>query len=162
MADRSAATGSPGKRSARRAASAVVAVILLWSTAATAEEIRGQARVLAGDTFEIKGEVVGLFGVASPRRDERCLAGSLPWLCGAAALQHAEKLIAGQEVVCRIHGIDRELKRKLGGCLAGGRDLALLMVSAGWAAADPKDGGAYLSAQAKARAAATGIWQGRR
>ncbi len=139
-----------------------MAVALLGAGGAAAEEIRGAARVLTGDTLEINGQIVGLFGVAAPQRNERCLAGSLPWLCGPAAVQHMEKLVAGQEVVCRIHAIDRELKRKLGGCLAGGRDLALQMVGAGWAAADPKEGGAYLSTQAKARAAGIGIWQGRR
>lgn len=146
------------------------AVILLMlsaaspaSAAADNEPITGRARVLDGGTIEVsppKGISIklGLYGIVAPGAQQKCMAKSLPWLCGAKSSEHLAQLIGNSQVTCRRVGVDGGGK-PVALCVANGRNLSETMVRNGWAAADPQQGRDYALAEDSARRAKTGIWQ---
>lgn len=141
---------------------AVVAVLAaglsvsLWtapqSVRAEGETRIGRAVVVDGGTLTVDGRTVRLFGIVAPGAEQRCRAGALPWLCGAAAKDFLQGLVGGRGVAC--HLVSGAWAR----CDLGDRDVGLAVVSAGWAVADPATGDAYRDAEAEARAAKTGLW----
>jgi endonuclease YncB( thermonuclease family) len=137
--------------------------------------IIGRASVLDGDTLEITGRRVRMQGVDAPEIGQRCeRADGSPWRCGAEAGWALDAMIGGRVVTCQIDPRDPADRygRDLGWCSAGGEALSPAMARAGWAVAyrrylDYEDGearpykGEILAAEAEARAARRGIWQGR-
>ena len=123
------------------------------------DEIRGQAKVISSDTIEVMGHRFRLHGSIGPGREQKCLAGSLPWLCGNAAYNHLHEQADGKLVVCVDKGVgDDDKPTAL--CKAGGRALGYLQVRNGWASADPKAGQVYKTAESAARASKAGFWKG--
>jgi len=126
------------------------------------EPITGTAKVLDGGTIEVttKKDTVrlGLVGINAPGAAQKCMAKSLPWLCGAASSKHLAELIGRSQVTCKRAGINADGK-PVALCVANGRDLSEQMVRDGWAAADPQQGRDYQTAEGRARRAKTGIWQ---
>ncbi|MBM3531916.1 MAG: thermonuclease family protein [Alphaproteobacteria bacterium] len=122
------------------------------------EEIRGRAKVLSSDTLEVSGKRYRLFGIIGPGRDQKCVAGALPWLCGNAAYNHLRELAEGKLVTCVEKGLGDDQKLTAL-CKADGKDLGYVQVRNGWANADPKAGG-YQTAESAARASKVGFWKG--
>ena len=144
---------------------AALVLLLLPSTppafATVSEPITGPARVLDGGTIEIsppKGTTVklGLYGIVAPGAQQKCMAKSLPWLCGAKSSEHLAQLIGRSQVTCRRVGVDGGSK-PVALCVANGRNLSETMVRNGWAAADPQQGKDCALAEDSARRAKTGI-----
>ena len=107
--------------------------------------------VIDGDTLSLAGTVVRLSGVSAPRRGQACAAGPD---CGRSATVALADMVQDRGVECHVSGHDG-LGRPAGRCLAGGRDLNVALVDAGWARA----GNATLSAEEfDARAHKRGIW----
>jgi len=111
-----------------------VAALLCWSTAASAADLTGRASVIDGDTIEIHGQRIRLFGIDAPESRQSCEAGGQTYRCG----QHAALALAdhvGQRVVaCEQRDVDR-YGRVIAVCRAGGEDLNAWLVSQGWALA---------------------------
>lgn len=115
--------------------------------------IKGEARVIDAGTIQIDRSVIRLFGIVAPGPRQKCLRGSLPWLCGAAAKKYLQVLADRKHVRCvSVQTLNAK-------CSVNNRDLSNEMVRSGWAVAD-EAGGAYRSAEEKARAGKRGLWAG--
>lgn len=101
------------------------------------------------------GSVAALVALAAP------LVPGPGWPAGEIARLALMDLLADATVVCRPAGGAEDAD---GGrtalCVADGFDLSANMVHTGWALADPSAGGDYAEIEARARAAARGVWKG--
>lgn len=145
-----------------------LAACLLICTVAHAGEpptIRGIATITDGDTVRLGPVRVRLEGIDAPESGQHCkMADGTDWPCGAGATKYAGELAGVVE--CVVIGVDK-YDRLLGTCgvldAAGKPDGATLnqrMVTAGLAVAFTRYSQAYVGAEAEARAAKRGVWQG--
>ena len=114
--------------------------------------IEGEARVVDAGTIQIDRSVIRLFGIVAPSPRQKCLRGALPWLCGAAAKKHLQKLADQKQARCV--AVETFNAR----CIVNKKDLSNEMVLSGWAVAD-EAGDAYRAAEEKARAGKRGLWE---
>ena len=124
----------------------------------TSRDIGGAARVVDGDTLELRGEKLRLQGIDAPELAQTCEASGRQVLCGKLAAQHLGGLIGTRTLDCAVEGQDR-YGRGLARCRADGRDVAEAMTRDGWAMSDRRySDGRYHGAEAIARAGRRGIW----
>lgn len=120
----------------------------------------GPAQVVDGDTLDIKGVRVRLEGIDAPETGQTCgrkWVGT--WSCGAAATHVLENLVRDRDVACDSMGTDK-YGRMLAICHAGALELNAEMVRQGYAWAFLKYSARYVDAEAEARTARAGVWQG--
>ncbi|MBR0879485.1 endonuclease YncB(thermonuclease family) [Bradyrhizobium japonicum] len=124
-------------------------------------DLTGQASVIDGDTLEIHGTRIRLWGIDAPESSQLCRGGdSLPYRCGAGAANALAEFIGGQPVSCMRVTLDR-YGRTVASCAAGGFDLADWLVRQGLALDWPRySQGRYTEAQNEARRDEGGIWSG--
>jgi len=125
--------------------------------AAHAESFGGQARAISGDTLEVGGRTVRLFGIDAPDSAQRCDHAGLTWQCGEAARQRLAALVVGRQVQCIATGVDVH-QRTVAVCAAGLTDLNRTMTELGLAKAQAGRGDVYLPVQGRAQARHVGIW----
>jgi endonuclease YncB( thermonuclease family) len=128
---------------------------------ADADDIAGQATVIDGDTIEMHGQRIRLWGIDAPESDQLCRGSdSLPYRCGQAAALALADWIDRRPVTCSPRATDR-YGRAVAVCFAGGDDLARWLVRAGLALDWPQySRGAYSADQAAASRAGAGIFAG--
>lgn len=122
-----------------------------------AETIEGQASVIDGDTIEIHGTRIRLYGIDAPESGQNCYAGGKPIRCGQrAALALADK-IANHMVTCEPK--DRDIYgRVVAVCRTVGEDLNAWMVAEGQAVAYRHYSTDYVPQEQRAKASKRGIW----
>jgi endonuclease YncB( thermonuclease family) len=122
--------------------------------------IVGRASVIDGDTIEIRGTRIRLAGVDAPESRQTCRGGDgLQYPCGRrAAFALADKVGAGN-LACAVEDQDR-YGRSVATCRLGAEDINGWLVSSGWALAYRQYSTAYVGAEAAAKAARIGIWEG--
>lgn len=121
--------------------------------------LSGAARVIDGDTLEIRGTRVRLHGIDAPESAQRCRAAGRAWPCGREATRALSRRIAGRTVVCEERDRDR-YGRSVAVCRAGGEDLNAWMAFEGWAFAYRRYSRSYVAEERAAKAAGRGIWRG--
>lgn len=141
----------------RSGALLMAAILSVAGPAAEAAEkkekpIVGIARVIDAGTIQIENKIINLFGIVAPTSRQKCLIGSLPWLCGATARTFLKEMVDRKEVTCMPMG------GTTARCILGRKDISNEMVLAGWAVAD-EVGEAYRPAQDIARADKRGLWR---
>lgn len=144
-----------------RATIAAVA-LMVTANAAVADDLIGRASVIDGDTIEIRGERVRLHGVDAPESRQLCQdAGGKEYRCGQkAALALADWLDGAQPIRCHPLSQDR-YGRTVARCSRSGEDVGAWLARSGLALDWPRySGGEYASAQAEAKRAGRGVWQG--
>jgi endonuclease YncB( thermonuclease family) len=121
----------------------------------------GRAYVVDGDTIDVAGERVRLFGIDAPERFQDCRDGAgRAYVCGRVATRALAGLIGGSRVTCTPVDRDR-YDRDVALCSAGGRDLSEAMIVAGQAIELKQySRGRYAAAEREARAEKRGIWAG--
>ncbi|MCX8043531.1 MAG: thermonuclease family protein [Desulfobacterota bacterium] len=114
-------------------------------------------KVIDGDTIEIDGERIRLYGIDAPERGQPCTKNDAHCDCGELSKSYLEFLIAGTTVTCRKKGKDA-WNRWVGQCTADGEDLGQMMVRHGWAIAYRQYAEAYVHDEVFARKNKLGIW----
>ncbi|MHC2371315.1 endonuclease YncB(thermonuclease family) [Bradyrhizobium diazoefficiens] len=147
----------------RNKRSFVVALVLLpFSYVATlSDDLVGQASVIDGDTLEIRGERVRLWGIDAPESRQLCRGpDSLQYRCGTRAANDVDAFIARRPVTCLRMSLDR-YSRTVAICSVEGSDLGEWLVRHGLALDWPRySTGKYEVAERDAKQAERGMWAG--
>jgi endonuclease YncB( thermonuclease family) len=128
---------------------------------AAASDLTGRASVIDGDTLEIHGKRVRLWGIDAPERGQLCRGDdSLQYRCGATAANELDRFINARTVACISVDTDR-YGRTIASCSVENVDLAKWLVSRGLALDWPRfSKGKYDQEEREAEAAGVGIWGG--
>lgn len=127
------------------------------ATPSHAQLVQGPGKAVDGDTLEVAGKRVRLFGIDAPESDQTCRKDGTDWACGHAATQQLAALVEGQRVECSGTGVD-QYGRMLAVCTAGPEELNQVMVEQGWAVAYRQYSGDYTAAELRAKSYRLGIW----
>jgi endonuclease YncB( thermonuclease family) len=140
----------------------LVTSILLIAGPVQGEDFRitGIAAVIDGDTIEIRGIRIRLFGIDAPEGAQDCgRADGTRWDCAQRATSALENYLRNRPVVCVRRDVDR-YGRLVGQCTVSGVDVNAWLVRNGWAVAYTRYSRDYVRQEAEARAARRGIWSG--
>lgn len=120
-------------------------------------------KIVDGDSLEIGTRRIRLLEIDAPEFKQYCFtAEGKKYNCGIEALKYLKKMLkeADFKVDCQFKRKDR-YKRELAICYAGGKNLNLEMLKAGWAVTYLSDQEDFLSAEKEAKEHKNGIWQGK-
>lgn len=102
---------------------------------ASAGVLSGRADVGDGDTLDVAGTRIRLFGIDAPELDQTWRRGDgSAWSCGQWSRSELASLVGGRPVECQPRDVDR-YGRIVAICYAQGRDVNVAMVSSGAAQA---------------------------
>ncbi|WP_244423211.1 thermonuclease family protein [Bradyrhizobium sp. ORS 375] len=141
---------------------ACFALLGLAAQPLAAADLIGRVSIVDGDTLDIHGARIRLWGIDAPESAQLCRGRDRrPYRCGALAANTLDEFTRGRIVRCTPVDGDR-YGRIVARCAASGSDLGRFMVSRGLAVEEPQySHGAYTSDQLAARRAARGLWSGR-
>ena len=131
----------------------------LAAPAMAAPSIAGVPWIIDGDTLDIHGTRIRLFGIDAPEREQVCDRAGRAWRCGESAKRALIRFIGQRAVTCAPRGRDH-YGRTVAVCSIGGADINRWMVAQGRAVAYRHYSDAYDGAEDQARAAHRGIWAG--
>lgn len=122
--------------------------------------VAGIASVIDGDTVELHGERIRLFGIDAPESSQLCEdASGQPYRCGQKAALALTDHIGRKTIRCEGKTRDR-YDRLVAICYLGEEDLDGWMVSQGLALAFRKYSLRYVPEEDAAREAGRGLWAG--
>ena len=150
------------RRCALRCTWGFTAALSLAIGPAGADVIGKRPQVIDGNTLELAGVRLRLYGIDAPETEQTCRAEARTWNCGMEARWATINRIGQNWVACRARGRDP------GGALAavcylggiGGPELNSWLVAQGWALAYRPESQDYIGDEAAARQAGRGIWRG--
>ncbi|MBF0614414.1 MAG: thermonuclease family protein [Magnetococcales bacterium] len=135
--------------------------------------VAGPARVIAADVLDVEDQrphrdirfasEVRVFvrGVDALEPSQTCIVEEQRrWYCATAAEQALRAHLRNRLVTCRDLRTD-EQDRTFGECQVEGEEIAVWLVTNGWALADPKTGGRLRDLEKKAKQNKIGIWKSR-
>jgi endonuclease YncB( thermonuclease family) len=136
-------------------------MLLVASGSANSADMVGQASIIDGDTLEIHGSRIRLWGIDAPESSQLCRGDdSLQYRCGAKAANDLDAFIAGRPVNCLPISLDR-YGRTVATCSVGDADLGDWLVRNGLALDWPQySKRKYDDAQRDAEQAGRGMWAG--
>ena len=119
--------------------------------------LAGRGHAVDGDTLELGGERVRLWGIDAPEARQRCRASGRWWSCGGLAT--AALRSRSGNVQCERRGKDA-YGRVLAVCFERGEDVNGWLVSEGWALAYRRFAADYVANEDRAREAGKGMHRG--
>jgi endonuclease YncB( thermonuclease family) len=142
-------------------APSLIAAACLCALPAFADDLTGQASIIAGDTLEIHGTRIRLWGVDAPESSQLCRGDdSIQYRCGGRAANDLDAFIAKRLVSCTPITLDR-YGRTVASCSVDGMDLGDWLVRNGLALDWPQySKGLYDKVQREAEHAGRGMWAG--
>ncbi len=137
---------------------------------AQADEIAGRASVVDGDTIEIRGESIRLWGIDAPEGAQTCERAGQTYPCGQEAANALDGWLRVSTVYCTPQDSPDQYGRIVARCSAQITvehltntipDLSAEMVRRGHALDYRQySGGAFAAEEAEARQAGSGMWAG--
>lgn len=111
-------------------------------------------------TFVTEGLTIRVSGVTPPSADKTCktVVGE-DWPCGRVALFSLRMFLRGRAVECYFPPLG-DIRQVVAPCRVGPTDLALWLLSQGWATPDENATDAYRAAAEEARCAGRGLFRG--
>ena len=135
-------------------------ILSLVSGAIARDSIIGAASVVDGDTIEIHGQRIRLFGIDAPEGSQLCVRpNGERWRCGQQASLALADRIGRATVRCEHRDVDR-YGRVVAICFKGAENLNGWMVANGWAVAFRRYSLDYVADEDAARGNRTNIWSG--
>lgn len=131
--------------------------LLFAASPALAATLSGSAIVIDGDTLEITGKRVRLFGIDAPESTQTCDRQGELWACGKASADQLRGLIGNSELACSGNEVDA-YGRLLAVCMIAGVNLNQTLVAQGWATAFRRYSDDYVADETRARAGKLGLW----
>lgn len=129
-------------------------------------EIAGPPKIVDGDTIEVQGAAIRLYGIDAPELGQICRIGEHAYDCGKIARTALLDLTAGVSVTCELASPDSADSEdsaqgaRPGRCTADGYDLSEGMAYTGWALAWRRVSKRYVADEDRARTARRGLWKG--
>ena len=122
--------------------------------------VYGVTRVINGDTLEMRGRYIKIYGIDAPESNQTCSdSRGRAYRCGQEAARWLKSWISGHELEC--HVIKQDSKGNMvATCALGQYDIGAALVNAGWAVADPSQNDIYMPYEQQARDNGRGLWQG--
>ncbi|AWN38000.1 thermonuclease family protein [Methylobacterium radiodurans] len=134
--------------------------LLLATPALAAEAVTGHPTVIDGDTIDVRGRRIDLYGIDAPEAAQTCeTASGTPYRCGQAAAAALRQQIGSAAVTCEPQGPAAK-ERLTALCRAGSTDLSAWMVGHGHALALREAAQGYTHQERRAWATRKGIWAG--
>jgi endonuclease YncB( thermonuclease family) len=134
------------------------ALCLLVASMAMAQSPSGQIRVIDGDTFDIGGVRVRLYGIDAPEASQTCEdARGRAWNCGAWISREVRARYQGKTARCDAVTRDR-YDRIVARCTVQGQDMGAALVGEGLAFAYRRYAMDYDLIEKQAATADRGIW----
>jgi endonuclease YncB( thermonuclease family) len=123
-------------------------------------DFQSRVRITDGDSLRRGSQRIRLFGIDAPELDQECRDGDgRLYACGQSARRALQDLIGSSEISCDIVERDK-YGRDVARCRKDGLEINREMVRLGWAIAYERHSIDYLVAEATARNARRGLWQG--
>ncbi len=151
-----------GSRNSLPALGLVLAASFTLMAGPAQAEIAGPPKIIDGDTIEVQGATVRLYGIDAPELGQTCRIGQRAYDCGKIARTALLDLTAGVSVSCTLappNPADTTEGRP-GRCYAEGYDLSEGMAYTGWALALRQVSERYAVFEDGARTASRGLWRG--
>lgn len=123
-----------------------------------ADSAAGSAMAIDGDTIELDGKVVQLYGIDAPELGQLCLDHGAWHPCGLAAAHELNKQLrlSRRNIECQpadASGASEQV------CFAGNVDVGEALLEAGYVVASAAANPDYRELEQKARGAGLGLWQ---
>ena len=122
-------------------------------------EISGAVQVIDGDSVQVDGRRLHLYGITAPTLDNECRVAGKIIACGRVSRSALLDLTAGATVDCNLIGDGGDGPEPAAICRAGGYDLLEGMTYTGWARADPTVTEAYLRFETDTKGHHRGLWR---
>jgi len=137
----------------------IPALLLVSAPPVAAEQIKGKATVIDGETLRVAGQTIRLLGIHAPKRGDKCTLKGRLIDCGHISATALMDLTAGAKVSCQIIATRKD-GRLLGRCHAANYDLSEGMVHTGWARIASDARTRYRHVETAARTRQRGLWRG--
>lgn len=123
--------------------------------------IIGRATIIDGDTLEIHGQRIRLWGADAPESGQTCQRAGETYRCGAQSANALAAWIGQRPVTCVPRGRPDRYRRIVATCAVRGHDVGAWLVRNGHALDFRRySRGAYAGDQAAAQKQGAGVWAG--
>lgn len=139
--------------------SSLIVIFCAFGFPTKAETLSGKPRVIDGDTLEIAGQRIGLYGIDAPEMNQVCTKNGKPWACGEKATMVLLFAAGTHWVDCVTRETDTQ-GRLMADCKTGPYHLSEFMVRTGWALADRHVTDQFVAKENEARKTKKGLWKG--
>jgi len=140
----------------------VVAVGLVlyvgWAPASRAGTTDTPVSVIDGDTIQIDGKIIQIYGIDAPELGQMCRHDGTWFHCGLDAAFELNKLIGLEETALRCAPPEGKAGAATQVCQVGHFDVAHVLLSSGYVVATAEAGSNYREAESSARGAKLGLW----